>query len=50
MGIYYEYDSMAPKKRQKFTKSTKKKDKTKRVGLGVWWVGGWQIEGLDVGM
>lgn len=39
MGIYYEYDSMAPKKRQKLQNLQKKNNKTKRVGLGGWGLG-----------
>lgn len=43
MGIYYEYGSMAPKKKDKKDKMNKKK---------MCWVGGLggQIDGLDVGM
>lgn len=48
MGIYYEYGSMAPKKKTKMTKSTQKNN----VLGGVGWGGGsgWQTDGLYVGM
>lgn len=42
MGIYYEYGSMAPKK--------KKKDKNDKINKKKCVGGGWKIDGLDVGM